>query len=142
MRHAKTTAVTAAATDKEALIQAAREARARAYAPYSNYTVGAALITESGEIITGCNVENAVYPASICAERVAITRAVADGHRDLPLIVVATRNGGTPCGICRQVMAEFNPDMTVIIVSDNQVVGEYNLRDLLPYSFGAADLDA
>ena len=94
-------------TDKmrETLIDRAAEARHRAYAPYSKYQVGAALLTESGKIFSGANVENAVYPLTICAERAAIFSAVSDGEKKFVAIAVVTRNGGTPCGSCRHVMA-------------------------------------
>lgn len=124
----------------EALVDAARAARRRSYAPYSNYRVGAALITEEGEIFTGCNVENAVSPVSICAERVAIFKAVSEGHHRFAAIAVATRNGGSPCGGCRQVMHEFAPTMRVIIASDDAILAEYTVADLLPHSFGPDDL--
>jgi cytidine deaminase len=99
----------------EQLVAAAIAARQRAYAPYSQYLVGSAVLTADGTIVCGCNVENAAYPATICAERVALTAAVAQGHRDFVAIAVATMNGGTPCGICRQVMAELGPTMVVYI---------------------------
>ncbi len=121
--------------DREALVQAARRARECAYAPYSNYRVGAALLDNHGTIFTGCNVENAAYPACICAERVAITKAVSEGQRKFVAIAVATANGGTPCGTCRQVMAEFAPEMLVIIADPQRVVGEYTVAELLPYHF-------
>lgn len=126
--------------DREALLRAAREARQRAYAPYSNYTVGAALLAADGQIITGCNVENAVYPATICAERVAVTKAVSEGQRDFVAIAVATRNGGTPCGICRQVIHEFAPQAVVLLVDDAGDVAEWAMGDLLPDAFGPQDL--
>lgn len=121
--------------DQEALASAARDARTMAYAPYSKYQVGAALLTASGKIFTGCNVENATYPATICAERVAITKAISEGERDFVAIAVATSTGGTPCGICRQVMSEFAPDMLVVIVDPHRIVAEYSVSDLLPDSF-------
>jgi len=124
----------------KALIQSAREARERAYAPYSNYYVGAAILTESGDVFTGCNIENASYPATICAERVAITKAVSEGYSNFEAIVVATQNGGSPCGICRQVMNEFAPDMTVLVVSESEVVYESTVSELLPDGFGPANL--
>jgi cytidine deaminase len=130
----------AEAINVEALVEAARQARRLAYAPYSRYSVGAALLTRSGEVFTGCNVENAVYPASVCAERVAIFKAVSEGHRDFAAIAIATRNGGTPCGICRQVMHEFAPSMRVYLVSGDAVAAEYTVADLLPYGFGPDDL--
>lgn len=118
------------------LVAAALEARRRAYAPYSHYQVGAAVLTRDGAVIVGCNVENAAYPATICAERVALTAAVAQGKRDFAAIAVATANGGTPCGTCRQVMAELGPEM-VVYISD--AAGNYiatDVQTLLPASFG------
>jgi len=118
------------------LVAAALEARTRAYAPYSHYFVGAALLAGDGSVILGCNVENAAYPSTICAERVALTSAVAQGKRDFVAIAVATANGGSPCGTCRQVMAELGLDMAVYI-SDG--AGNYHttsVRELLPDSFG------
>src|SRR6188474_2119979 len=97
------------------LVEHALAARQRAYAPYSNYFVGAALLAEDGTVILGCNVENASYPATICAERVALTAAIALGKRNFTAIAVATRDGGSPCGICRQVMAELGIEMKVYI---------------------------
>ena len=85
-------------TERQALIDLALEARRRAYAPYSNYAVGAALRTKSGKLYTGVNVENAAYPATICAERTAVVKAVSEGEREFEVIAVATANGGTPCG--------------------------------------------
>ena len=126
--------------DRQALIDAAHEARQRSYAPYSKYRVGAALLTADGTIITGGNVENASYPASICAERSAITRAVAEGHREFLAIAVSTENGGSPCGICRQVMNEFAPEMPVFIASGDKFVEEHKLSDLLPLGFGPEKL--
>jgi cytidine deaminase len=122
-------------TPKE-LITAALEARTRAYAPYSHYQVGAALLSADGSITLGCNIENAAYPATICAERVALTSAVAQGKREFVAIAVATANGGSPCGTCRQVMAELGLDMTVYI---GDLDGNYrttSVRELLPDSFG------
>ncbi len=118
------------------LVAAALEARTRAYAPYSHYSVGAALLAGDGSVILGCNVENAAYPSTICAERVALTSAVAQGKHDFVAIAVATANGGSPCGGCRQVMAELGLDMTVYI---SDAAGNYrttNVRELLPDSFG------
>ncbi len=122
------------------LVNAALKAREHAYAPYSNYRVGAAVLTDDGSIVVGCNVENAAYPATICAERVALTAAVAQGHRKLVALAVATENGGSPCGICRQVMAELGPSMAVYIAD---VQGNYrttSVETLLPASFGQAHL--
>jgi cytidine deaminase len=127
--------------DREGLVRAAQEARQRAYAPYSNYTVGAALLTADGQVIIGGNVENAVYPASICAERVAVTKAVSEGRREFVAIAVATRNGGTPCGICRQVIYEFAPHAVVLMVDDAGAIVESTLDSLLPDAFGPRDLE-
>lgn len=124
------------------MVMAAIAARERAYAPYSGYLVGAALLTDDGAIVTGCNVENASYGATICAERVALTRAVAEGRRGFVAIAVATRDGGSPCGICRQVMSELGPEMTVYIAD---IAGNYrttSVRALLPDGFGAGSLQA
>jgi cytidine deaminase len=128
------------AIDREALAEAARHARALAYAPYSEYHVGAALLAEDGIIYTGCNVENAAYPATICAERVAMTKAISEGQRNFVAIAIATSNGGVPCGICRQVMVEFAPLLTVLLVDDDRITSEYSLEDLLPESFGPRHL--
>jgi cytidine deaminase len=124
------------------LIEAAQKARLSAYAPYSKYPVGAALQTKSGRIYTGANVENAAYPDSICAERVAIFKAVTDGERDFDAIAVATTDGGTPCGSCRQVLAEFAPNARVIVVNQQgDIVQERPLHELLPGAFGPSNLN-
>ncbi len=126
---------------RQKLIQAALEARRWAYAPYSHYHVGAALLTSSNRIYDGVNVENAAYPDGICAERVAVFKAVSEGEREFTAIVVATQNGGTPCGSCRQVLAEFGLDTMVLIADESGVVQqEMSVRELLPGSFGAASL--
>ncbi len=119
----------------EELVQLALEARTRAYVPYSGYQVGAALLTEAGDVILGCNVENAAYPATICAERVALTAAIAQGKRHFTAIAVATRNGGSPCGTCRQVMMELGPDMTVYIADESGAYRTTTVRTLLPDGF-------
>jgi len=126
---------------RETLIQKAVHARDWAYAPYSEYAVGAAVLTESGKIYDGVNVENAVYPLTICAERVAIFKAVSQGETSFRAIAVATKNGGTPCGACRQVMAEFGMDLVILLAdSTGKQVAEYTLSDLLPEAFSDADL--
>lgn len=122
------------------LVEMAQSARDRAYAPYSNYQVGAALLTESGEIFTGCNVENAVYPTTCCAERVAIFKAVSEGHRRFRAIAVATEDGGSPCGVCRQVMREFAPEMIVFIADAENGLRQTSVAELLPDSFGPENL--
>jgi cytidine deaminase len=126
--------------DQSVLAQAARDAREYAYAPYSGYQVGAALLAKNGTIYTGCNVENAAYPATICAERVAVTKAVSEGQREFEAIAISTGNGGSPCGICRQVMYEFAPEMTVLLVDGENISAEFTLKDLLPNGFGPRDL--
>lgn len=103
--------------DLEELVSAARAARKNAYAPYSHYAVGAAVLTASGKVYTGCNVENAAYPSGLCAERVAIFKAVADGEREMLAVVVVTSNLGSPCGACRQVLSEFAEDDAVIVLA-------------------------
>lgn len=126
---------------KEELIQTALEARQWAYAPYSNYLVGAAVLADSGEIYDGVNVENAAYPTCICAERVALFKAASQGERKFTAIAVVTENGGTPCGSCRQVMAEFGLDLKVLIADGNgKLVQETILAKLLPGAFGPKDL--
>src|SRR5512138_1390964 len=105
--------------EKQSLIDLANTARQRAYVPYSHYPVGAALRTRSGRIFTGVNVENAAYPQTMCAERVAIFKAVSEGEKDFEVISVVTNNGGSPCGGCRQVLAEFGLD-TIVLMADGQ----------------------
>lgn len=107
--------------DLDLLVSAARQARARAYAPYSRYRVGAALLTRSGRIHAGCNVENATFGATLCAERSAIAAMVTAGDRDPVACVVVTAGpvAGSPCGICRQVLAEFATDMEVLLVAED-----------------------
>ncbi|MCC6454090.1 MAG: cytidine deaminase [Caldilineaceae bacterium] len=122
------------------LVQHALTARQRAYAPYSHYLVGAAVLAADGTVILGCNVENASYPATICAERVALTAAIAQGKRNLRAIAVATRDGGTPCGICRQVMAELGPEMKVYISDEQGDFRVTSVRELLPDSFSRSSL--
>lgn len=122
--------------EKQSLIDLANAARARAYVPYSNYPVGSALRTKTGKLYTGVNVENAAYPQTMCAERVAIFKAVSEGEREFEVIVVATDNGGSPCGGCRQVMAEFGLD-TVVLLADGKgnLVKETTVKELLPEAF-------
>ncbi len=124
------------------LIDRAIEAAEAAYAPYSNYRVGAAVLTEDGRVFTGCNVENAVYPLTLCAERVAITKAVSEGAGKIRAVAVATENAGTPCGSCRQVIREFGaPDLPVYIADFKGHYRERTLEQLLPESFTAEDLE-
>jgi cytidine deaminase len=118
------------------LIHLAHSARERAYAPYSHYQVGAALLTQSGQVFTGCNVENAVYPLCTCAERTAVVKAVSEGQREFVAIAIATRNGGSPCGSCRQVLREFAPHLRVLLTDEAGNIREFTLDQLLPESFG------
>jgi len=120
----------------QALIDLANEARKRAYAPYSKYQVGAALRTKSGKIYTGVNVENAAYPQTMCAERVAIFKAVSEGEMEFEVIAVVTDNGGSPCGGCRQVMAEFGLK-TIILIADGagRLQKQMSVKELLPEAF-------
>jgi len=122
--------------EKQALVDLANTARERAYVPYSKYPVGSAIRTKSGRIFTGVNVENAAYPQTMCAERVAIFKAVSEGEKDFEVITVVTNNGGSPCGGCRQVMAEFGLD-TIVIFADGKghIVEETTVEDLLPGAF-------
>lgn len=122
--------------EKQALIDLANTARQRAYAPYSNYPVGAALRTKTGRLYTGVNVENASYPQTMCAERVAIFKAVSEGEKEFEVITVVTDNGGSPCGGCRQVMAEFGLK-TIVILADGtgKLLKETTVKELLPDAF-------
>jgi cytidine deaminase len=120
---------------QDELIASAKAARELAYAPYSNFKVGAALLGKSGRVYTGCNVENAAYGPSMCAERTAIFKAVSEGEREFEAIAVVTENGVSPCGTCRQVMMEFAPDMTVFISNTRGNTRITTVRDLLPDGF-------
>jgi len=122
--------------EKQSLIDLANEARRRAYAPYSNYPVGAALRTKTGRLFTGVNVENAAYPTTICAERVAVFKAVSEGEREFEVIAVVTDNGGSPCGSCRQVLAEFGLD-TIVLIANGQgkLIKQTTIKELLPEAF-------
>ncbi len=120
---------------QDELIASAKAAREQAYAPYSNFKVGAALLGKSGRVYTGCNVENAAYGPSMCAERTAIFKAVSEGEREFEAIAVVTKNGASPCGTCRQVMMEFAPDMTVFISNTQGNTRITTVRELLPDGF-------
>jgi len=119
------------------LVDAARGAASRAYAPYSKFAVGAACLTSSGSMHAGCNVENASYGLTMCAERAAIFAAVAAGERDIRCIVIYTPTPSptTPCGACRQVIAEFGPDARVVACCDGAEVREWPVAELLPAAF-------
>ena len=125
---------------RAALIQAALAVRAMAYAPYSNYPVGAALLMADGRIVTGVNVENASYGLSMCAERTAVFKAVADGQQKILAVAVATDNAGSPCGACRQVLAEFAGDVPVYLVDAAGNGRDTTLYTLLPDHFGPGHL--
>ena len=119
------------------LIEQALAVRTNAYAPYSNFLVGAALATEDGTVFTGTNVENASYGLTICAERVAACTAAAAGHRKITAVAVSTSGGASPCGACRQFLSEFGGAMDVYLIEDDQPqkVRHFSLRDLLPEQF-------
>ncbi len=125
----------------EMLAARALEARGWAYAPYSNYAVGAALLAASGRVYVGVNVENAAYPLTMCAERAALFAAIAEGERDFVAMAVATRNAGSPCGACRQTLAEFGTHTLVVLVDAAGVIHhQTTLAELLPHAFGPKDL--
>lgn len=119
----------------EAMVATATAVRERAYVPYSGFAVGAALRAEDGTLFAGCNVENASYGLTICAERNAVFQAVAAGARRFDVIVVVTGNGVSPCGACRQVLAEFGAHMTVILANTSGARRIYTLDQLLPAAF-------
>lgn len=126
----------------EELCALAAKAMENAYVPYSGYRVGAALLTKSGKVYTGCNIENASYSPTICAERTAIFKAVSEGEREFLKIAVAGGKNGEitgefpPCGVCRQVMAEFcEPDFKILVVNGENSFTEYTFSDILPFSF-------
>jgi len=127
----------------KSLIDAAIAASRNAYVPYSEYYVGAALLASDGSVYGGCNVENASYPATICAERTAFVKAVSEGQRDFEAIAVVTRNGGSPCGICRQVMHELAPNLRVFIADlDGAIYADTTIGELLPDCFTPSKLKA
>lgn len=122
----------------DALVQRAKEVRLHAHAPYSKYFVGAAIATRSGRVFEGCNVENASYGATICAERGAIMQMVAAGEREPIACAVVTEDGGSPCGICRQVLSEFATEMPIALIgvgSDGESGRVVDLQELLPHAF-------
>lgn len=124
------------------LLQAALDVQQRAYAPYSNYPVGAAILLGDGSIVAGCNVENASYPVGICAERAAASAAISSGQRAFVAMALITPNGGTPCGMCRQFLNEFNPTLPVYMYNgDGVLVHKLPLNDLLLHAFGPKALE-
>jgi cytidine deaminase len=124
------------------LVEAATIARERAYSPYSHFKVGAALEADDGTIVTGCNVENASYGLTVCAERVAVGRGVAEGHRRFVRVAVVTdvETLTPPCGACRQVLWEFAPDADVVLANLRGDTATYRMRDLLPHAFDMSQL--
>ncbi|PBO85953.1 MAG: cytidine deaminase [Thaumarchaeota archaeon] len=122
--------------NRDDLIKKAREAKEFAYSPYSNFKVGAAILTENGEVFTGCNIENISYGATNCAERTAIFKAISDGNKSFKEIAISSSIAPEkpifPCGICRQVLAEFNKDMLIHVDGDDKT---YKLSELLPAPF-------
>lgn len=127
---------------QQQLIAAAREAALHSYSPYSNFAVGAALLSEDGTVISGCNVENASYGLTMCAERGAIQTAVAKGHTHFKAIAVVglKSNPCMPCGACRQVMLEFDIPQVLLMDKEGTIIS-YTLDELLPHSFGPKDLE-
>ena len=126
----------------EKLVARAKETMKNAYAPYSKFQVGAALLAKDGRVFTGCNVENASYGATNCAERTAIFKAVSEGYREFDAIAIVASSGdfASPCGICRQVLAEFMPEGKVILDSDEKGMVTYSVRELLPLGFTSKDI--
>ena len=119
------------------LIAAAKEAQQGAYVPYSGYAVGAALLADDGKMYTGCNIENASYTPTVCAERVAVFKAISEGAKRVKIIaVVAGDDMGYPCGVCRQVLREFGEDATIVVAKDEENYHVHTLDELLPHSFG------
>lgn len=135
---------TGRAIDWESLRNAAAEVRERAYAPYSGFSVGAALLGEDGRVFVGANVENASYGLSLCAERSALARAVADGVRTFAAIAIVAPGPDpvSPCGMCRQVLAELPPSFPVRCFTPDGKVLETSVKALLPHAFGPSTLDA
>lgn len=124
------------------LINSAIQAQEKTYSPYSHYPVGAAIKTNDGKVFHGTNIENASYGLTICAERSAVFNAVTSGEKNIQAIAIVTKNGGLPCGACRQVLNEFNPEMTVLISDTNKtIIKEYKLSELLLEGFGPKNLD-
>ena len=125
------------------LVRAARDARTRAIATYSRFKVGAALETGDGTVVTGCNIENATFGLTTCAERVALFKALSEGHRDFRRVVVVadTRSPTPPCGPCRQLLWEYAGDVEVVLANTTEVCGTYRMSDLLPLPFDQHNID-
>ena len=125
------------------LMDMAKEAMKSAYAPYSHFSVGAAVETDDGKVYCGCNIENSSYGATICAERTAISKAVSEGYRRITRIAICDSNNSFawPCGICRQVMSEFAVEDFYVILEDNGKISNFFLKELLPNSFSGKDMN-
>lgn len=128
--------------ENKELIAMAKEAMKKAYAPYSCFQVGAALLAKDGRVFTGCNVENATYGATICAERTAVTKAVSEGVREFEKIAIVASSGdyAAPCGICRQVLFEFMPEGQVVLWSETKGEKVFGVSELLPFGFRGEDI--
>ncbi|WP_312070812.1 cytidine deaminase [Anaerotignum propionicum] len=128
--------------ENQELVLLAKKAMEKAYAPYSEFKVGAALLAKNGDIFLGCNVENASYGATICAERTAITKAISEGVKEFEKIAIVASSGdyAAPCGICRQVLFEFLPEGEVILDSDSEGMKVMKLKELLPMGFRGEDI--
>ncbi len=131
------------AIDESVLVDAARAARRFAVAPFSNFAVGAALETADGVVVTGCNVENATYGLTVCAERIALFKALSEGHRRFTrvAVVAGTDDPTPPCGACRQLLWEFGGDLEVVLANEARVTARHRLAALFPHPFDARLLD-
>ncbi|EYE88124.1 cytidine deaminase [Fervidicella metallireducens AeB] len=129
--------------DNKEMVQLAMSAKEKAYAPYSNFRVGAALLCNDGKIYTGCNIENVSFGGTNCAERTALFKAISEGNKNFIKIAIISdsANYTYPCGICRQVLAEFNPNLDIIVANNKGEFKEHKLSELLPYSFTNDDLE-
>jgi cytidine deaminase len=125
------------------LIAKAIEAREKAYVPYSNFLVGAAVKTKEGKIFTGCNIESASFTPTICAERTALSKAISEGYKEIEAIAVvgSFEEYTFPCGVCRQFIVEFGKDIKIIVAKNTDEYKIYQISDLLPHSFGPEDID-
>jgi cytidine deaminase len=127
--------------NSQQLLQFALEARSYAYAPYSKFQVGAALLADNGKVFTGCNVENASYGLTICAERVAVFKAISEGVNNFSAIAISLPGGAFPCGACRQVLNEFAPKLVIYLGDEfGKLISETTLDVLLPHSFGSSNM--
>lgn len=127
---------------RQEIVQQAIDVRHSAYAPYSKYKVGAAILSKSGKIFTGVNVENAAFPVTMCADRAAVFKAISEGERNFLAIAIVTDDGGAPCGSCRQVLSEFGLEIRVLLVNgDGKVVDDQSVGDLLPGAFTSDSLE-